>query len=200
MRDQGAFPLGLQLNHGPVGLRMIRQRDMGDWRAVRMANYQWLKPWDATMPPEAAAAAPTFQAMVRQMRSDARAGRMLPFVVTYDGRLVGQVTVGGVVWGSLRAGYIGYWIDQAYAGRGITPIAVALAADYCMDQARLHRLEINIRPENVASRRVVEKLGFTFEGARARYLHIDGDWRDHHCYVHTREDRTGPLLQAVLGR
>lgn len=197
MRDGAGVSLGLKLSHGPVGLRIIRQRDMSDWREVRIANYEWLRPWEATMPPEAGTAAPTFSSMVRQMRADARAGRMLPFVVTYDGRLVGQVTVGGIVWGSLRSGYVGYWVDRRYAGRGIIPVAVALAADYCMDELRLHRLEINIRPENVASRRVVEKLGFEFEGARPRYLHIDGDWRDHHCYVHSRETRQARLLEVV---
>jgi ribosomal-protein-alanine N-acetyltransferase len=47
----------------------------------------------------------------------------------------------------------------------------------------LHRLEINIRPENEPSLRVAQKAGYLFEGLRPRYLHIDGNWRDHHCYV-----------------
>ena len=83
------------------------------------------------------------------------------------------------------------------AGRGIMPTAVALVGDYAIGVLRLHRLEINLRPENGASRRVVDKLGFAYEGRRERYLHIDGDWRDHDCFVIT--STTGePVLMANL--
>jgi ribosomal-protein-alanine N-acetyltransferase len=51
-----------------------------------------------------------------------------------------------------------------------------------------------MRPENHASRRVVEKLGFRFEGMRPRYLHIDGDWRDHLVYALNEEGVAGSLL------
>jgi ribosomal-protein-alanine N-acetyltransferase len=132
--------------------------------------------------------------MVRRLRSEARAGRTLPFVITYDGRLVGQITLGNITMGSLRSGYIGYWVDQAVAGRGVMPTAVALVCDHAMGPLGLHRVEVNIRPENVASRRVVDKLGFRYEGARPRYLHIDGDWRDHLSYALLAEEVPGGLL------
>jgi ribosomal-protein-alanine N-acetyltransferase len=103
--------------------------------------------------------------------------------LTVGGRFAGQVTLGGISWGSLRSAYIGYWIDRAYAGRGYMPRAVALLADYGLFTMRLHRVEINIRPENAASVRVVEKLGLRCEGLRHRYLHIAGDWRDHLSYA-----------------
>jgi ribosomal-protein-alanine N-acetyltransferase len=121
--------------------------------------------------------------MVRRMRREAREGRTLPWALCVDGRLAGQVTVGGIAWGSLRSAYIGYWIDEAVAGRGIMPRAVAMAIDHCFDALHLHRVEINIRPENAASLRVVEKLGLRPEGDRPAYLHIDGDWRDHVTFV-----------------
>jgi ribosomal-protein-alanine N-acetyltransferase len=117
----------------------------------------------------------------------------MPFVVTFGGLLVGQLTVGGISWGSLRSAHIGYWVDQEVAGRGIMPTAVAMATDHCF-AVGLHRMEINIRPENVASRRVVEKLGFRPEGLRPRYLHIDGDWRDHLSFALTVDEVAGGLL------
>ena len=117
----------------------------------------------------------------------------MPFVVTYGGDLVGQLTVGGITWGSLRSAYIGYWVDEAVAGRGIMPTAVAMATAYCFALG-LHRVEINIRPENTASRRVVEKLGFRPEGLRPKYLHIDGDWRDHLSFALTVDEVPGGLL------
>jgi ribosomal-protein-alanine N-acetyltransferase len=121
--------------------------------------------------------------MVRALRREARSGRVLPFVVTFDGTLVGQLTVGNIQYGSLRGAHIGYWIGQEYAGRGITPTAVALATDHAFRALKLHRVEIAMRPENSPSRRVAEKLGFRYEGERAAFLHIDGEWRDHLVYV-----------------
>ena len=80
------------------------------------------------------------------------------------------------------------------AGRGIMPVAVALAGDYCFEVLGLHRLEIAIRPENSSSLRVVEKLGFFEEGQRRSYLHIDGAWRDHRVFSMLREDCPQGLL------
>ena len=186
------------LSYGAIGLRSIRVRDGAQWRAVRARNREWLGPWDATSPMGNVDVPPTFAAMARALRAEARAGRGLPWVITYQERLIGQLTVGGIAYGSLRSAHMGYWLDEHYAGRGIAPTAVALGADYCMFGLGLHRLEINLRPENVASRRVVEKLGLRYEGLRERYLHIDGDWRDHLTYAITADEVPGGLLRRFL--
>jgi ribosomal-protein-alanine N-acetyltransferase len=181
-----ARPWPVTLTEGDVTLRPLRLTDSSRWREVRRRNIDWLRPWEATLPPEAVAdgdTAPTFGMMVRRLRKEARDGRTLPFALAYQGGLVGQVTVGGISWGSLRAAYVGYWIDSAVAGRGIMPMAVAMACDYALRDLHLHRIEINIRPENSASLRVVEKLGLRREGQRQQYLHIDGAWRDHITFV-----------------
>ena len=160
---------------------------------VRAANAAWLAPWEATHPDDGALP-PTYGQMVRSFGREARAGRMLPFAVEVDGALVGQVTVSGLTWGSLRSGQVGYWVDRRVAGRGVIPTAVALVCDHCLFTLGVHRIEVNIRPENRASLRVVEKLGFRPEGLRKRYLHIDGAWRDHATFAITVEDVPGGLM------
>jgi [ribosomal protein S5]-alanine N-acetyltransferase len=174
------------LVQGDIRLRPLRTRDSRAWQEVRRRNADYLKPWDATMPDEGRDSGeqpPTFASMVRRSRSEARAGRLLPWAIEYEGRFVGQLTIGGIALGSLRSAYIGYWIDQAVSGKGITTMAVAMGTDFCFADLLLHRLEINIRPENLASRAVAEKVGYTVEGTRSDYLHIDGAWRDHVTYV-----------------
>lgn len=186
------------LTEGDVRLRPLRVLDASAWQEIRKRNHAWLSPWDATVPREGAATGEipaNFSVMVRRLRHEAREGRVLPWVMEFQGRMVGQITMGGITYGSLRSAYIGYWIDQQYAGRGITSLAVAMASDYAFDRLRLHRLELNIRPENAASRAVAEKLGFQEEGFRAQYLHIDGDWRDHVTYVLIRGDVPGVVAQ-----
>jgi len=120
----------------------------------------------------------------------------MPFAVTYGGRLVGQLTVANILWGSACSATIGYWVDRAVAGRGVMPTAVALATDHCFGAVGLHRIEINIRPENTASLRVVEKLGFRDEGIRLRLLHINGAWADHRSYALT----AGEVPDGLLAR
>ena len=197
----------VELKHGQVGLRPLRAADGSEWAAARQRNVSWLRPWDATQPPGAEDGARTFRAMARDWNRQARYGRMLPFVITYGGAagagarakwpLVGQLTVSGITYGSARWANLGYWVDEQYAGRGIVPTAVALAADYCWFTLGLHRIEVAIRPENKASLRVVEKLGFRYEGERPRFLHIDGDWRDHRIFALNVEE-VGPGLVARL--
>ena len=189
------WPVTLQ--HGRVGLRPIRQRDRDAWVEVRAANVDWLAPWEAT-PPRPTGDRIGFRAMVRALKSSARQGLVLPFVLTYDDRLVGQVTVGGITWGSLCSAHIGYWVDSRFAGRGVMPTAVALAADHAFGVVGLHRLEINVRPENTASLRVVDKLGFRDEGVRRRFLHIAGDWRDHRTFALTAEEVPDGVLNRWL--
>jgi ribosomal-protein-alanine N-acetyltransferase len=183
----------VSLTEGAITLRPLRQRDAREWRAVRARNAEWLRPWEATSPEPTIDAPPTYSAMVRRLKAEAREGRTMPFVIAFGDVLVGQLTVGGIAWGSLRSAHIGYWVDQRVAGRGIMPTAVAMATDHCFDVG-LHRIEINIRPENLASRRVVEKLGFRPEGMRPRYLHIDGDWRDHLSFALTVDEVPGGLV------
>lgn len=187
----------LVLRDDELQLRMLAASDAEAWTEVRRRNAAWLTPWDATNPPETIDPPPSFRQMVRRLRTEARAGRSLALALTVEGRFAGQVTLGGITWGSLRSAYVGYWIDRAYAGRNYTPRAVALLCDYAFFRLGLHRIEINIRPENTASLRVAEKLGFRSEGLRLRYLHINGDWRDHLSFALCADEAPHGLLRRV---
>ena len=182
----------------PVVLRPLAARDARPWREARLRNAEWLRPWEPTNPetPLYQTSLGPYIAMVRTMRKEARRGVTLPWVVLYDGRFAGQLTVGNIIWGSARSASVGYWIDQDVAGRGVIPTALAMALDHCFGVVGLHRIEATIRPENRASRRVVEKLGFHEEGIRRRSLHVDGAWRDHVCYALTAEE----VPQGLMAR
>ena len=191
----------MQLEHGDLRLRALRRADRTAWYGLRRRNMEWLKRWDATLPMPDSTVPVSYMAMVRYLRREGRAGRSLSFGMEYRGGLVGQVTLGGISWGSLRSGYVGYWVDKDHAGMGLTPLAVAMVCDHAFNALRLHRLEINLRTENEASKRVVAKLGFGFEGMRPRYLHIDGAWRDHLCYVLFQGDQPeGVVSRLESGR
>lgn len=186
------------LGEGPVGLRPIRRRDASRWAQLRRDNRDWLSQWESTRPPESTDRSSGYRSLVGDLIRQGRAGRTLPFVVTWQSTFVGQLTVTGVTWGSSRSAQMGYWIAQSHAGRGIIPLAVALTCDHCFDTMGLHRIEIAIRPENTASLRVVKKLGFAEIGLAPRYLHINGHWADHLLFAITVEE-VGTSVRARLG-
>ena len=189
MRD-GLWPVTLtarRVGGDPVILRPLHGKDRRQWEALRAENSGWLRPWEATSP-EPAVMGLTFRQVVRHFDREAGEGRLQPFAIETGGRLVGQMHLFGIAWGSLRSASAGYWVAESVAGQGIAPFALAAACDHAFLVLGLHRVEVNIRPENAASLRVVEKLGFREEGLRRRYLHIDGQWCDHRSFAMTTED------------
>lgn len=200
--SQGLWPVTItarRVGGAPVILRALNNRDRRQWEALRADNIDWLRPWEATSP-DPVGAGSVFRQMVRHSDSEAAAGRLQPFVIETEGRLVGQMHLFGIAWGSLRSASAGYWVAQSTAGQGIAPFALAAVCDHAFRVLGLHRVEVNIRPENVASLRVVEKLNFREEGMRHRYLHIDGEWRDHRSFAMTHEDVGSKSLVEIWNR
>lgn len=191
----------------PVVLRPLRVSDARAWYELREANASWLSPWNPSNPE-----APLPGSRIRRHISIVRRSPLWPYVsmarkrwagrqgdellwlICHGREVVGQLTVWRIAWGSNRSAELGYWIDERFAGRGITPTALAMAVDHCFLIMGMHRLVASIRPENTASRRVVEKLGFRNEGIRVGEVHIDGAWRDHICYAITAEEVSAGML------
>lgn len=194
----GATPAG-----EGVSLRPVRRGDRAEFIALRERNADWLRPWDPTVPPGGPARrdiAADFGGYVRALRAEARSGGGLSLLIVVGARIVGMVSASSIVEGALRSASIGYWVGREVAGRGIAPTAVAMIADHLMDpQGRnLHRVQLEIRPENAPSLVVAAKLGLREEGLRRAYLHIDGDWRDHRSFAVVCEELGPGGLMARL--
>jgi ribosomal-protein-alanine N-acetyltransferase len=181
------------LRDGDIVIRPIRLKDARALERELLENRTWLRKWEATNP--VGPMSFDVRASIRHLQSNARAGLGLPFVIEYRGELAGQLNVSSISYGSVSMATIGYWVSERFAGKGLTPTAVALATDHCFFTVGLHRMEICIRPENEPSLRVVEKLGFRYEGLRRRYIHINGDWRDHFCFALTVEEVPAGVLR-----
>lgn len=185
-------------HHGRISIRLVKQRDARVLQAELLGNRGWLRPWEATSPDGPVSF--DMRAGIRRLLQQYRDGGGIPLVMEYDGEVAGQLNVWGIARGSLSSATIGYWVSERFAGRDITPTSVALATDLCFRELGIHRMEICIRPENKASLRVVEKLGFRYEGLRRRFIHIAGDWRDHYAFALVREDvPDGVLRRWVSG-
>lgn len=138
--------------------------------------------------------------MYSGLRSEARKGRMLPYVIEVDGSFGGQLTIGNVAHGALRSAWIGYWVASEFTGGGVATGALALGVDHCFGPVMLHRVEATVRPENTASRRVLTKVGFREEGLLKRYLDVDRAWRDHLLVAITAEEIEGSAAAQLVRR
>ena len=187
------------LEHRLVTARGVRVRDSRALDKALGSNRAWLEPWEATTPLIRPGTLDT-KSSIRGLLKAAKEGTALPLVLLHDHDVVGQLNVSQITYGSLSSATLGYWVVEKVAGRGITPVAVAMATDYLFFEKGLHRMEVCIRPENTASLRVAEKLGFRYEGFRRRYIHIDGKWADHFCFALVVEEvPTGVLSRYEKG-
>jgi ribosomal-protein-alanine N-acetyltransferase len=101
---------------------------------------------------------------------------------------VGSINLSQIFLGSFRNAYLGYYVGAQYSGQGYMTEAFQLMLRYAFDKLKLHRLEANIQPQNVASIALVKRAGFVREGYSRRYLKISGRWRDHERWAIIVED------------
>ena len=190
----------IRVRAGVVTLRPVHRRDARAWSALRLDDRDHLEPWEPTVDgqwrdnniPGA------WPGIHTQLRRYARAGASLPAVIELDGRYCGQLTVGGIVRGALHSGWIGYWVGRRFGGGGVATGALALGVDHALGPGALHRVDATVRPENMASRVVLDRCGFREEGLLRRYLHVDGAWRDHLLVARTREEHGRGAVAALV--
>ncbi len=176
-----------------VILRPLRPEDFPNWREVRRRNADWLTKWEPSrLPgsPDVIEDRSAFSLRCHAREREWQLGAGYGFGVFVGGQFAGEVNLNSVQRGPFQNAYVGYWIDEAQAGRGLTPEGVVLVTRFAFETLGLHRLQISIVPRNAASRRVVEKLGIRAEGVAERYLEINGTWEDHIRFAITSEEWT----------
>ena len=164
------------MQHGPVGLRLIRGRDARTLQRELLSNRSWLRPWEATIP--GGVASFDMRVSIRRLLQQHRDGAGYPFVMEYDGEIAGQLNIWGVARGSLGSATIGYWVSERFAGRGITPTAVAMATDAAFDQFGLEKVWAEVLADNEAALKAQGACGFRREGYLRAHALKDGTFRD----------------------
>ncbi len=96
--------------------------------------------------------------------------------------IIGYINFGNIIRGSFESSFLGYKLDYKNRNKGYMTEALNHALNYYFNTLKLHRVEVNVMPENLASIKVVQKLGFQKEGLARKYLKINGVWEDHIHY------------------
>jgi ribosomal-protein-alanine N-acetyltransferase len=167
-----------------VLLRAPQMSDYSAWAELRAASQDFLVPWEPLWAPDELSRA-SFRRRIRHYMRDMRedVGYALFVYDTRSTSLVGGITLCNVRRGVTQSCTLGYWVGAAHARQGFMTAAVRAVVPFVFDSLELHRLESACLPENTASMRLLERVGFKREGLARRYLRINGDWRDHVLYA-----------------
>jgi len=173
-------------------LRLPRHADFRAWAALRGSSRDFLTPWE----PAWAADHLTRKAFTNRVYWAQRAigqGMAMPlFIFRRDTEtILGAITLDNIRRGPAQAGTLGYWIGATHARQGYMRETIEAVVHHAFRSLDLSRIEAACLPENTASRGVLEKTGFKYEGVAQSYLQIDGRWRNHVLYANLRTDRRG---------
>ena len=166
-----------------VSLRPPRLTDWHEWAMLRSHNSGFLKPWEPTWDANCLTEDYYDKRFRRQMR-EWRDDRSYPFLIVMNDTdaIVGAINLNNVCRGAAQHASLGYWIDEDHQHHGYMTEAGRLVMSHAFTELKLHRLNAGCLPENVKSRSMLSRLGFKEEGFAARYIKIDGLWRDHVLY------------------
>jgi [ribosomal protein S5]-alanine N-acetyltransferase len=160
------------VGRGRVYLRQPAASDEAELVALMRASRRLHRPW--VSPPLDGVSFQMFLARARRPNALAllacRAG---------DGAILGVFSLSEIVRGALQGAYLSYYVGAPHARQGYMTEGMELLLRHAFRNLRLHRLEANIQPGNLASIALVKRCGFVLEGFSPRYLKICNRWRDH---------------------
>lgn len=183
---------GPRLETARMTLRLPRQGDWQSWARLRGESAAFLSPWEPAWS-ETHLSRRSFGARVYWARRAAQQGTALPFLLIRreDGVLLGAITLDNIRRGPAQSGTLGYWVGEVHARQGYMREAIEALVHHAFARLDLSRIEAACLPDNHASRGVLERCGFKYEGVAQAYLQINGRWRNHMLYSCLRADRRG---------
>lgn len=185
----------LRLDTDRLILRQPVHSDFNQWVALRQDSETFLTPWEPTWS-EDHLSRRAFTNRVYWAGRSLSGGTAVPLFIFRrdDSTLLGAITLDNIRRGPAQAGTLGYWTGLRYARQGYMHEAIGAVVHHAFTKLDLSRIEAACLPENVASRGLLERSGFKYEGVAQSYLQINGRWRTHVLYASLRSDRRGKTL------
>lgn len=173
-------------------LRPPAHSDFRAWTALRRDSADFLKPWEPTWADDHLTRKAFTNRVYWAQRAIANGTAMPLFLIRRaDDVLLGAITLDHIKRGPAQSGITGYWIGAPFARQGYMREAIQAVVHHAFTTLDLSRIEAGCLPENAASRSLLEKCGYKYEGVAQSYLQINGRWRNHVLYANLRHDRRG---------
>ncbi len=175
-----------------MSLRLPIHSDFRAWASLREQSRDFLQTWEPSWAADHLTRK-SFTNRVYWAQRSMNNGSAVPLFMIRraDDALLGAITLDNIRRGPAQAGTLGYWVGEKHTRQGYMLEAIKGVCHYAFRDLDLSRLEAACLPENTASRGVLEKAGFKYEGVAQSYLQIDGRWRNHVLYAMLRNDRRG---------
>lgn len=182
----------LKIETERLTLRTPIHSDFRNWTSLRVKSREYLTKWEPSWA-EDHLSRKAFTNRVYWSQRSVTSGTAVPLFLIRreDDALIGAITLDNIRRGPAQSGTLGYWTGQPYARQGYMREAILAIVHHAFNRMDLSRIEAACLPENAASRRLLEKSGFKYEGVAQSYLQIDGRWRTHVLYAALRSDRRG---------
>jgi len=182
----------LRIETERLTLRPPVHGDFRVWTALRRQSEAYLVPWEPGWAKDHLSRK-SFTNRVYWAQKSISGGSAVPLFLfrRLDQVLIGAITLDNIRRGPAQAGTLGYWTGRTFARQGFMREAIGAVVHHAFTQLDLSRVEAACLPENAASRGLLERSGFKYEGVAQSYLQIAGRWRSHVLYASLRSDRRG---------
>lgn len=155
-----------------VGLNEITLTQLNDYF---LGNVEHLKNGGGNVP----ATAKQVRSVYDHWQTNIAEDREVRFFILQKTQIIGVIGISNIVRGAMQAAHVGYNMSEHFQGQGYMTEALTEVVEFAFNALNLHRLMANYRPNNLASERVLQKLGFVREGYAKDYLQVNGQWADH---------------------
>lgn len=192
------FRRRFRLDSERLVLRAPAHADFTEWTALRAQSQDFLRPWEPSWASDHLSRK-AFTNRVYWAGRSISGGTAIPVFLfrREDERLLGAITLDNIRRGPAQSATLGYWIGQPFARQGYMREAIGAVVHHAFERMDISRVEAACLPENVASRGLLERSGFKYEGVAQSYLQINGRWRTHVLYAALRMDRRGRTQVGV---
>nr|WP_281494081.1 GNAT family protein [Jannaschia sp. S6380] len=173
-------------------LRLPQHSDYRAWVNLRDGSAAFLRPWEPEWAPDHLSRKSFTNRVYWSSRSYGQGTALALFLTRKtDGAILGAITMDNIRRGPAQSATLGYWVGQSHARQGYMREAILAVGHHAFRRLDLSRLEAACLEENLASRGLLERSGFKYEGVAQSYLQIAGRWRNHVLYAMLRSDRRG---------
>ncbi len=179
-------------------LRLPTTKDWAQWYYVREKSRSFLAPWEPLWP-KGRLTKPYYLRRINQYYKKQRAGHGIYYHIFLKetNELVGGINILHIMRGVMQNASLGYWIGQEFHSNGFMTEAIQAVLFHAFETMDLHRIQVSIMRDNIASHRVAQKCRFIEERIARNYIKINGNWEDHMIYSMTKEEWLAGLGVAV---
>ncbi|MDO5155623.1 MAG: GNAT family protein [Eubacteriales bacterium] len=97
-------------------------------------------------------------------------------------KIIGSVNFSNIMHGPFSRASIGYKFDATVHGNGYAHEACQAAIEVIFTNYKIHRLDARVAPDNIPSIKLLERLGFVYEGIEYKGVEVNGSFQDHFRY------------------